>query len=83
LDRQASAQLDAATAANLRRLAEELARDQAELASVESPAGDIDLAPGRAAIAQVIAAVQTLTQAAPPKPRSPRRGSRRNEENRP
>jgi hypothetical protein len=77
LDRQASDQLDAAVAANLRRLAEELARDQADLASVESPAGDIDLTPGHAAIAQTIAAATTLAQAVRPVSRDP--GPRKSE----
>lgn len=59
----ASSEFDTALAANLRRLAEELAKDHADLASFNRPSGDIDVAEGRAAITAALAATATLADA--------------------
>jgi hypothetical protein len=63
LGRHASTEFDPAVAANLRRLAEELARDQADLTPINSLPGDVDLAQGKIAMAEAVAATAALAEA--------------------
>jgi len=60
---QASISVDEAAARNLGRLLEELAKDQADLASIRSSAEHIDLIEGNILMAEAVAAAQVLGDA--------------------